>query len=696
MRHAGSLVVLAVALVSVFALLLFTNADGVPFRLIPWDFRSLLVPWVTYGWDVIKSGSLPLWCPYAGGGVPIFINPQTWIYSPLSLLFGPLFGFSFRQGQLITVLMMWIGGVGAYTLAFSILKTRTSALLTGLCFELSSVLFCHMEHLGILSAFSLTPWLFWVLFLSFERRSPWGPPLLAWFVYWLISGVYLGVIIILIPWSVGLVVALLMRRPMARTKLARILGINALAAVVGVAMSALTWLPFAMSTSEFARGKPLSVDAALSPSFSMAAKDLWGMLWSFTTQTPLPGSDLDISMRGMYFGAVALVLAASCLVYARGWILTPLIAVSLGSVLMILGSASFGRIFLHIVLPIFNLSRLPAADSRGLVLLGLGVLAGGGATMLARGDAPSLALVRKGLVGLFLFYLASLVGLPLIFGKPVEAQLSTVTFEAFCMLLALLALARTKGTKLVLLLAGVVWLETGYAAMKNFEPIGQPISKEDYAAISKHVTKFTVDEVNQPRLGDGANPVDQSSAEAFLAKKFHINDYNPLRLNRFVALLDAGFLPWLQTGPRVVALPTGAQPKNYTEFQAAVANVPFTIVEFTPNRVRYRVETANDALLVFNEIYFPGWNATVDGQPDTVLPLAKGLRSLDVNAGEHDIVFTFRPRLYFVALGIALAGFVAFLAWLLHLYLRHRRSPLPLDNGEPNDLFLAPQTNDSA
>ncbi len=70
--------VLAIVLVTgcVFARLIFA-AGGVPLRVIPWDFRMACAPWLIYGWDMIRAGHLPLWCPYAGAGMPFFINPQT-------------------------------------------------------------------------------------------------------------------------------------------------------------------------------------------------------------------------------------------------------------------------------------------------------------------------------------------------------------------------------------------------------------------------------------------------------------------------------------------------------------------------------------------------------------------------------------------------------------------------------------------
>jgi Bacterial membrane protein YfhO len=242
---------------------------------------------------------------------------------------------------------------------------------------------------------------------------------------------------------------------------------------------------------------------------------------------------------------------------------------------------------------------------------------------------------------------------------------------------------------MILALAAITVLETGYCAMVNFTPAGQPMSPPAYAQLSQHVTTFTSAGAELPRLGNGANPVDESSSEGYVAKKFHINEYNPLRLNRFASLIDKGFLPWMQTGPRVVALPPGSTPSNHAEFAPHA-----TPVQYTPNYVRYKVSPTKDALLVFNEIYFPGWKARVDGQPEPIQPLLNGLRALPVKGGDHEIDFTFRPPAFFVALGISLACFALFLFLALRLRSLLKAGTIHA-NGEQSALFLGARSTET-
>ena len=100
------------------------------------------------------------------------------------------------------------------------------------------------------------------------------------------------------------------------------------------------------------------------------------------TENPLPGADIDVSMRGVYFGALAIPLALAALLLIRDKIVPALLVLVVLAFLMACGGYFFGRVFLHIIFPVLNISRFPSADSRALMVLGWALLAGGGVTLL--------------------------------------------------------------------------------------------------------------------------------------------------------------------------------------------------------------------------------------------------------------------------------------------------------------------------
>jgi hypothetical protein len=70
---------------------------------------------------------------------------------------------------------------------------------------------------------------------------------------------------------------------------------------------------------------------------------------------------------------------------------------------------------------------------------------------------------------------------------------------------------------------------------------------------------------------------------------------------------------------------------------------PANIVEYTPNRVI--IDVAGDAPghLVLSDPWYPGWTATLDGQPVPIRRANYLFRSVSVTAGTHRVEFRFEP-----------------------------------------------------
>ena len=69
-----------------------------------------------------------------------------------------------------------------------------------------------------------------------------------------------------------------------------------------------------------------------------------------------------------------------------------------------------------------------------------------------------------------------------------------------------------------------------------------------------------------------------------------------------------------------------------------------TIKAYEPNELTYEVNSRKGGVVVFSEVYYPGWTATVDGQPAELGRVNYILRALNVKPGKHDVVLTFKPK----------------------------------------------------
>ena len=69
-----------------------------------------------------------------------------------------------------------------------------------------------------------------------------------------------------------------------------------------------------------------------------------------------------------------------------------------------------------------------------------------------------------------------------------------------------------------------------------------------------------------------------------------------------------------------------------------------TITSYEPNHLTYDVNTGKGGVLVFSEIYYPGWTATVDGEPAELGRVNYILRALNVQPGRHQVELAFFPK----------------------------------------------------
>ena len=67
------------------------------------------------------------------------------------------------------------------------------------------------------------------------------------------------------------------------------------------------------------------------------------------------------------------------------------------------------------------------------------------------------------------------------------------------------------------------------------------------------------------------------------------------------------------------------------------------MIQYKPNNLTYEVKSSKGGVIVFSEIYYPGWTATVDGKDVEVGRVNYVLRAINVKPGKHNVVLTFKP-----------------------------------------------------
>ncbi len=84
----------------------------------------------------------------------------------------------------------------------------------------------------------------------------------------------------------------------------------------------------------------------------------------------------------------------------------------------------------------------------------------------------------------------------------------------------------------------------------------------------------------------------------------------------------------------------------------------------TPNRMEIDIETTVPALLIATDVYYPGWEVTVDGKPAAAFPVNYLQRGVRISRGRHLVEWIFRPALLrwgWAALGLGICAAVLML-----------------------------------
>ena len=132
-----------------------------------------------------------------------------------------------------------------------------------------------------------------------------------------------------------------------------------------------------------------------------------------------------------------------------------------------------------------------------------------------------------------------------------------------------------------------------------------------------------------------------------------------------VANADAEIAALEQIDPKRTAVVDerfAAQLEGFTPQPDSTATI--TLSSYRPNKLVYASQAQTDQVAVFSEIYYqPGWKATIDGKPADHFRADWILRAMRIPAGEHEIIFEFKPEGYIIAANVE--AYSSFLILLL-------------------------------
>jgi len=111
-------------------------------------------------------------------------------------------------------------------------------------------------------------------------------------------------------------------------------------------------------------------------------------------------------------------------------------------------------------------------------------------------------------------------------------------------------------------------------------------------------------------------------------------------------------------------------PEGFVEGPSAQARVH--VIDYAPDSILLRTESTSPSYLFLSEIFYPGWKAFVDDQPETILRGNYLFRVIRLPAGRHQVRFLFDPLTIKLGTGVSAVAALAVLGILVRSFLRRR------------------------
>lgn len=99
------------------------------------------------------------------------------------------------------------------------------------------------------------------------------------------------------------------------------------------------------------------------------------------------------------------------------------------------------------------------------------------------------------------------------------------------------------------------------------------------------------------------------------------------------------------------------------------------VIDYREDQVRLRGASSGPGWLVLSDVYYPGWEARVDGEPARIFRADQAFRGVAMGPGMHNVTMVYRPRSFRIGLWASLSSLVLFALAAAARARRPRRQP---------------------
>ncbi len=652
----------------------------------PWDFPAAYYGMSAFSVKALEHGLLPQWLPYQCMGYPYGLNLQSGLYYPPLWVFPLLhLPYDLRAATILQCLHVLFGALGMFALLRRLFGSRAYAVVGASMFQFFGGFYSNTQHPDIIRSVALVPWLF--LAFTIDQKSTTIRTarflLLPLLIYLAATGGYPGNLIstsfVLGVYLLVQLIASLRERCTARRTAVLCAAIAGLF-LLGLALAAIHLGPAWVGREHLARF------GAQQRYMSLWIEQLPTLVFS---STPAPG-ERSMTSTFLTIPGLILVFFVSWRGLKEQWVWAVVLATS---VLMVAGERSlFWRAMVTVVEPL-GLSRFPSSDYRPLIAVALVVLAGLGLRCLHRGELGPWSFTFRSVMALS----AVMVGGRALYGSWLARPV------ALGVTVALLSLALVAGFRArrhearswKAAIAGLVALISldAFRVLPDLTTWREPEIGSLYERRGWMTSPSMFDDFprTRPAREETGHPAWYSWA-GYLQARYMMSDKAPClllsasKVSRnpvYEEFMSREWTPLILPAPRTrsEAVPVAIGARVFDNALAQSGRKPPALrqTRYGIDEITYRVSLAREALVVENEMYFPGWEAILDlpgGRRRIPAVEVNGVfRSWVLPQGAYSMVARFRPHYRLVCRGISLASLMLWLLLLSRPFLVRRIVP---------------------
>jgi hypothetical protein len=675
-----------------------------------WDMIDQAYPWRYFIGECLQEGILPLWNPYQLLGSPIHADPQSSAWYPVTWFFGYLFGYDIYIISIDYVLHIFLAGMGMFYLAKKLDFTDETAFLMGISYMLSGFFIGNAQHFMWIISGTWIPFIIGA-FLQLRKLPSLSSAISLGLAFFMImTGGYPAFIFLLLYLLTAIFILFIYedvhkKNFRALFRFSGILTVSAVFTLLAgmVVITSVYHLPDAIT-----RGSGVTLKQALFCAFT--PQSFISFILPFASIREMEFYNTDLSMSNAYFGLITLIFSLTGLMMKRTKLVNIFLAWGIFCLAASVGSALPLREFLYHYMPFMNLFRFPALF-RVFFILSFIIIAGY-AFNEWRKDETAMAWKLQ----TSLFFIAALLAGFIIYAM-VQGNLD---FTYFIRNQVLVASDKTRIVQhiffqgliqlfvlLMFFLLVIKWRNTKYALaglilLAGMELIAASRLNGPYSVYS-HIFYSREIYIHAKQFPDGfpvpgSEPVvgnRDTKGIAFQAlwrnmnifhKQVSYEGYNPLHLKGFEEMADNHpklFETILQnpmvylTG-KVSPLDSMATHEgnldydkrrvyfsedDYSKLKAEGLmlneNDSLALKSFSPVKIIVNSRTEEKALLNLLQNNYYGWEAKIDGQKAEVYTGNLGFLSVPVPAGDHEVVFSYDPKIVRIGFWISLVALVS-------------------------------------